>query len=184
MSLTLTLALTAVVVGGAFFAVVGSGGQRHSGPLAGFATSSPHRTDKLVLSDAEWKKRLTEKQYNILRSHGTEGAFCGAFYDNHKTGVYRCAGCGLALFASNTKFDSGTGWPSFFQPVNKQNVWIKSDTSYGMVRDEVLCSRCDGHLGHVFDDAPQTATGLRFCMNSDAMTFQEGDPDKLLKNGH
>lgn len=133
---------------------------------------SPKRADKVVLSDAQWKKRLTKKQYAILRGHGTEAAFCGAFYDNHKTGVYYCAGCGLALFRSNSKFDSGTGWPSFFQPASKDAIWTREDNTYGMHRTEVLCSRCDGHLGHVFDDAPQTKTGLRYCINSDALVFR------------
>ncbi len=149
----------------------------------GYLSESPKRKDKLVLSDAEWKARLTPEQYKILRSHGTEAAFCGVFHDNHKTGVYFCAGCGLPLFASNTKFDSVTGWPSFFQPVMHDNIWIRRDSSYGMVREEVLCSRCDGHLGHVFDDAPQTKTGLRFCMNSAAFEFKEGDPAKLAPSG-
>lgn len=157
--------------------------QQGDGLLDGFATSSPKRDDKLVLSDAEWKKRLTTEQYRILRAHGTEAAFCGVFHDNHKVGLYRCAGCKLPLFASSAKFDSGTGWPSFFQPVNKKNVWLRRDTSYGMIREEVLCSKCDGHLGHVFDDAPQTKTGLRFCINSESLTFSEGDPEKLIKDG-
>lgn len=151
--------------------------------LKGIATQDPQRPDKVVLTDAEWKKKLTDEQYRVLRNHGTEAAFCGVFFDNHKTGVYYCAGCGLPLFASTAKFDSGTGWPSFFQPVSKDAVWIKTDRSYGMVRDEVLCARCDGHLGHVFEDAPQTPTGLRFCMNSASFTFKEGDPAKLI-GGH
>lgn len=150
---------------------------------SGFARSSPKRADKVVLSDEEWRKRLTPTQFDILRKHGTEAAFCGVFHDNKKTGLYRCAGCDLPLFASSTKFDSGTGWPSFFQPASKESVWLRSDRSFGMIREEVLCSRCDGHLGHVFDDAPQTKTGLRFCINSDALKFQEGDPEKLMKKG-
>ena len=141
--------------------------------FAGPTPGSPKRKDKVVLTDAQWKKRLTAKQYEILRAHGTEAAFCGRFFDNHLTGVYYCAGCNLPLFQSNAKFDSGTGWPSFFQPVNKMNTWTRKDTSYGMVRDEVLCARCDGHLGHVFDDGPSDKGGLRFCINSDALTFKE-----------
>lgn len=132
---------------------------------------SPRRADKVVLTDAQWRKRLTLEQYKILRNHGTEAAFCGRFYDNHQRGVYVCAGCGLPLFSSDAKFDSGTGWPSFYKPIEKDAVWFKTDDSYGMHRVEVLCARCDGHLGHVFDDAPQTPTGQRYCLNSAAMKF-------------
>lgn len=134
---------------------------------------SPKRKDKVVLTEAEWKKKLTPEQYKILRASGTEAAFCGKFHDNHLTGTYLCAGCGLALFASKDKFDSGSGWPSFFRPVSMENVWFKRDNGYGMQRVEVLCARCDGHLGHVFDDAPQTPTGLRYCINSDGLTFKK-----------
>ena len=133
---------------------------------------SPKRKDKVVHTEAEWKKLLTNEQFQILRSQGTERAFCGAFYDNHKYGVYSCVGCGLELFKSADKFDSGTGWPSFFQPYSKDSVWFRTDSAYGMKRTEVLCARCDGHLGHVFDDGPKP-TGLRFCMNSAVMTFKE-----------
>ncbi len=133
---------------------------------------SPKRKDKVVKTDAEWKKQLTPLQYKILRNQGTEAAFCGAFYDNHKNGVYSCVGCGLPVFKSDAKFDSGTGWPSFSQPYAKDSVWIREDRSYGMVREEVLCARCDGHLGHVFDDGPKPS-GLRFCINSEVLTFKE-----------
>jgi methionine-R-sulfoxide reductase len=143
-----------------------------AGGKAGTFAGSPKRKDKVVLSDAEWRKRLTPEQYKILRGHGTEAAFCGRFHDHKKDGVYHCAGCNLPLFKSDSKFDSGTGWPSFFQPYAKDSIWTRRDTSYGMVRDEVLCARCDGHLGHVFDDGPVEKGGLRFCMNSDAMTFK------------
>ncbi|HXH60963.1 MAG TPA: peptide-methionine (R)-S-oxide reductase MsrB [Fimbriimonadaceae bacterium] len=133
---------------------------------------SPQRKDKVVLTDAEWKKRLTSDQYKILRAKGTEAAFCSPFLDNHKHGVYYCAGCGLPLFKADDKFDSGTGWPSFFQPFDRKNIWFRSDTSYGMYRVEVLCARCDGHLGHVFTDGPADKTGLRFCINGEALVFK------------
>lgn len=134
---------------------------------------SPHRPDKVILSDAEWRQKLTPDQYAILRAEGTEAAFCGVFYDNHKTGIYYCAGCGNPVFESNAKFDSGTGWPSFFQPAYKGAVWTRVDRSYGMVREEVLCARCDSHLGHVFNDGPTDKGGLRFCINSPALVFKE-----------
>jgi methionine-R-sulfoxide reductase len=141
-----------------------------SGPFAGFATSSPERPDKLVLSLEEWKKRLTPEQFRILRNQGTEPAFCGLLNDNKEAGTYHCTGCDLPLFSSDSKFQSGTGWPSFFQPISKDAIWLKEDRAYGMIREETLCSRCDGHLGHVFEDGPEP-TGLRFCMNSEALKF-------------
>jgi peptide methionine sulfoxide reductase msrA/msrB len=136
----------------------------------------PVECPKVELSQTEWAKRLTKDQFHILRAQGTERAFCGTLLDNHKEGVYTCAGCGLPLFASDSKFNSGTGWPSFFQPIAKENVIEHADNSIGQ-RTEILCARCDGHLGHVFEDGPRP-TGLRFCLNSESLKFT--DKDKLV----
>jgi len=130
----------------------------------------PVDSPRLTLSDDEWGRRLTPEQFRILRSEGTERAFCGTLLDNKKEGVYCCVGCGLPLFASNSKFHSGTGWPSFFQPIARENVEERSDDGLGMQRTEILCARCGGHLGHVFDDGPRP-TGLRFCLNSESLAF-------------
>lgn len=121
--------------------------------------------DRIRKSDEDWRKELTPEQYRVLREKGTERAFTGAYYAGKEPGVYVCAGCGLELFDARHKFDSGTGWPSFFQPVAAGNVEEATDTSHGMVRTEVHCARCGGHLGHVFPDGPRP-TGLRYCINS------------------
>jgi peptide-methionine (R)-S-oxide reductase len=122
-------------------------------------------------SEEEWKKKLTKEQYKVLRKKGTEPPFTGKYLDNHEKGVYKCAACGAPVFSSDTKFNSGTGWPSFYEPIDKSNIKEEVDKSYGMTRKEVLCSKCGGHLGHVFDDGPNP-TGCRYCINSISLEFQ------------
>ncbi|GAB2566946.1 peptide-methionine (R)-S-oxide reductase MsrB [Spirosoma areae] len=166
MKLTLLFILSACCVLGVAF--------RNALPSDQLATVANHDDPprRVVKTNAEWKKILTPDQYAVLREHGTERAGTSPLVDNHEQGTFHCAGCHNPLFSSTTKFESGTGWPSFYAPLTKNAVKENSDKAYGMVRTEVLCSVCGGHLGHVFNDGPKP-TGLRYCMNGVAMTFEK-----------
>jgi peptide-methionine (R)-S-oxide reductase len=124
-------------------------------------------------TDEEWKKQLTPEQYQVMREGGTEGAFKGKYWNDHSKGMYKCAACGAELFSSDTKFDSGTGWPSFTEPVNMAHIELKKDSNYGMNRTEVVCKNCGSHLGHVFDDGPEDKGGKRYCINSVCLELEK-----------
>jgi len=157
--------------------LAGCGGTRATEPGPGRSGAAATQTppdDPVRLTDAQWRERLTAEQYYILRQAGTERAFTGKYWNEHRAGEFVCAGCGRPLFSSTAKFDSGTGWPSFWQPIDPKAVSTIEDDSLGMVRTEVRCSRCGGHLGHVFDDGPRP-TGLRYCINSAALELVDED---------
>jgi peptide-methionine (R)-S-oxide reductase len=175
MKTVLVMTLIVAGLGAAAYAVKAAprgDGQKAGAPAQGGRVNElkPDAQGKVVLTDAQWREILTSDQYRVLRKQGTERAYTGDTWDNHAKGTYVCAACGQPLFSSDTKFESGTGWPSFYQPLSEKAVETETDGALGMIRTEVHCSRCGGHLGHVFPDGPKP-TGLRYCMNSVSMRF-------------
>lgn len=154
--------------------VAGSSAQAQTEDGQDMQKKSGEKIEKIKKSDEEWREELSSEEYYILRKKGTEQAFTGKYYKHKEDGIYVCAACGTELFSSDAKYESGSGWPSYYKPVSKQNVDTETDMTYGMVRSEVSCARCGGHLGHVFDDGPQP-TGLRYCINSVALDFVASD---------
>ncbi len=164
--------VTLAVLAAAFWQGAVAENRAAARPQGAKVSGNTSTIEKIVKTDEEWKKILTPEQYKVMRKHGTEAAFTGKYHANHEKGVYVCAACGLPLFSSDTKFESGTGWPSFWKPIDESHVGTETDRSFLMSRTEVHCARCGGHLGHVFPDGPPP-TGLRYCMNSASLDFKK-----------